>query len=89
MANPDPNRRGGFSFLNHDRRRDYSSPNECRMNFEIPSFSVNLDIESFLDWLYEVKFFDMAYIPKEKHVNFVAYKFKEGATVSRTNYKLQ
>ena len=50
------------------------------MNVDIPSFSKNLDIESFLDWIYEVdKFFDMAYVPMEKHVKFVVYKFKGGA----------
>ena len=34
------------------------------MKVDIPSFSGNLDIESFLDWIYEVdKFFDMAMFP--------------------------
>jgi len=52
------------------------------MKIEIPSFSRNLDIESFLDWVYEVeKFFDMAYVLEEKHVKFVASKYKRGATV--------
>jgi len=47
------------------------------MKVEISSFSGNLDIESFLDWVYEVeKFFDMTYA--EKQVKFVAYKLKEG-----------
>ena len=65
---------------NHDRRRDYPNPNEYRMKVEISSFSENLDIESFLDWVYEVeKFFDMFYISEEKHVKFVVYKLKGGA----------
>ena len=76
MANHNPNKGGGFFFPNHDRRRRDSSPNEYRMKIEISSFSENHDIESFLDWVYEVeKFFDMAYIPEEKHIKFVAYKF--------------
>jgi len=49
------------------------------MKIEIPSFSGKVDIESFLDWIYEVeKFFDMAYIPAKKQVKFVAYKLKNG-----------
>jgi len=66
MVNPNPNRGGGFPFPNHDRRRGDSSPNEYRMKIEIPSFNENLDIKSFLDWIYEVeKFLDMAYVPKK------------------------
>ena len=50
------------------------------MKIKISSFSENLDIESFLDWVYEVeKFFDLAYVSEEKHVKFVAYKLKRGA----------
>ena len=46
------------AFPNHDRRRDYSSPNEYKMKIEISSLSGNFDIESFLDLIYEVeKFF--------------------------------
>jgi len=61
MTNPNPNREEGFPFPNPDRRRGNSSPNEHRMKIEIPSFSENLDIESFLDWVYEVQnSFDMA-----------------------------
>jgi len=50
------------------------------MKVDIPSFSENLDIESFLYWIYEVdKLFDMDYVPMEKEVKFVAYKLKERA----------
>jgi len=66
MANPNPNSGEGFPFPNLVRRRGDSNPNKCRMKIEIYSFSGNLDIESFLDWVYEVeKFFDMAYIPRK------------------------
>ena len=79
MTNPNSNKGGGFPFPDHDRRRGDPSPNEYMMKIEISSFSGNLDIES-LDRVYEVdKFFDMAYVSEEKHVNFVAYKLKEGA----------
>jgi len=50
------------------------------MKVDIPSFSRNLDIEFFLDWIYEVdKFFDMDYVPMKKQVKFVTYKLKGGA----------
>jgi len=43
------------------------------MKVKILSFSGNLDIKSFLDWIYEVKkFFDMTYVLAEKQVKFVA-----------------
>jgi len=48
-----------------------SSPNEYQMKVEISFFSEDLDIESFLDWIYEMKkFFDMAYVLIEKQVKF-------------------
>ena len=75
-----PNRGANFSYPNHSRDREYPSPNEYRMKVEISSFSGNLDIESFLDWIYEVeKLFDMVYVPVEKQVKFVAYKLNEEA----------
>jgi len=49
------------------------------MEVEISSFSEDLDIEFFLNWIYEVeKFFDMAYVFTEKQVKCVAYKLKRG-----------
>ena len=82
MANSNPNRGGGFSFPNHDKRREDPSSNKYRMKIEIFSFSWNLDIESFLDWVYEVeKFFDMAYVAEEKHVKFMTHKLKGGVVV--------
>ena len=79
MVNPNPNREEEFLFSNPDRRRGDPSPNEYKMKIEIPSFNRNLDIESFLDWVYEVeKFFDITYVHKKKHVKFVAYKLNGG-----------
>ena len=64
-------------YPNHDREGGYPNPHEYRMKVDIPSFNENLDIESFLDWIYEVdKFFDMAHAPMEKQVKFVTYKLK-------------
>jgi hypothetical protein len=75
--------RGGGHIPNPNRRR-FPNPipnhQEYRMKVEIPSFSGNLEIEPFLDWIYEVeKFFDMAYVSEDKHVKLVAYKLKGGA----------
>ena len=84
FTNPNPNRRGGFSnpnrrarfsYPNYGREEGYPSPKEYKMKVKILSFSENLDIESFLDQIYEVdKFFDMAYFPMAKQVKFLAYK---------------
>ena len=66
-------------FSNSDRIRGDPSSNEYRVKIEISSFSKNLDIDSFLDWVYEVeKFFDMTYILEENHIKFVVYKLKGG-----------
>ena len=62
-----PNRGGRFPYPNHGKKGGYLNPNEYRMKCDIPSFSGNIDIESFLDWIYEVeKFFDMDYVPAKK-----------------------
>ena len=77
-----PTEKEDFLFLT-DRRRGDPSFNKYRMKIEIFSFSWNLDIESFLDWIYEVeKFFHMAYVPEEKHAKFVMYKLKGRAVAS-------
>jgi len=80
MANPILTEEEDFLFSNHDRRKGDSKSSEYRMKIKISSFSWNLDIESFLDWVYKVeKFFDMTYVPEEKHVKFVAYKLNREA----------
>ena len=57
------------------------------MKVEIPCG--NFDIESFLDYIYEVdKFFDMTYVLIEKQVKFVAYKLKGGATAWWDKFQL-
>ena len=73
FVTPDPNRRRGFSnhnretrnpYPNHGREGGFPNPHEYKMKVDIPSFSENLDIKSFLNWIYEEdKFFDMAYVP--------------------------
>ena len=60
------------------------------MKNKTPSFSENLEIKLFLDWVYKVmKFFDMTYVPEKKHVKFAAYKLKEGAATWWTSCKSQ
>ena len=85
FANPNPNMRGRFSnpnrksiflYLNHVREGGYPSPNKYSMKVEISFFSGNLDIESFLDWIYEEdKFFSMTYSHGEAN-QVCAYKLK-------------
>ena len=58
------------------------------MKVDIPSFSGNLAIEFFLDWIYKVdKFFDVNYVPTKKQVKFVAYKLKGGQLHGEINCK--
>jgi len=88
MVNPNSNRGGEFLFANHDKRRGDLSPNEYKMKIKISSISENLDIKSFLDWVYEVEnFFDMAYILEENNVKFVATSSRKEHPHGGTNYK--
>ena len=67
----------GILFSQPEWRRGEPSSNEYQMKIDIPSFSGNIDIESFLDWVYEAeKFFDITSIPEEKYAKFVAYRLK-------------
>ena len=51
-----------------------------KVKAEIPTFNGNVDIEGFLDWLYEVEtFFEVMNIPEDRRVSLVAYKLKGGA----------
>ena len=77
MANPNPNRGEGSPFPNPDRRRRDPSFNEYRMKIEIPSFSRNLDIESFLDWVYEVE----KYLGKACQVRDIQAQMRSGHMV--------
>ena len=66
-------RRGRFSNFIGEKEGGYSNPDE----FRTPSFDESLNIVSSFIWIDEVdKLFDMAYIPIENHVKFVAYKLK-------------
>jgi len=86
MANPNK----GFPFSNPDRRRGDPSPNKYRMKIEISSFSRNLDIESFLDWVYEVeKFFDTTYVPEKNMSSSQQTSLKEERLHGETSCKSQ
>jgi hypothetical protein len=50
-----------------------------KVKAEIPSFSGSVDIEEFLNWLYEVEtFFEIMDISQDRKVPLVAYKLKGG-----------
>ena len=89
MTNPNPNRRGGFPFPNPDKGRGEPSSNEYQMKIEIPSFCGNLDIESFLDWVYEVEFFDIAYVTEKSMSSSWRTSSKEKEPHDGTSYKSQ
>ena len=83
FANPNSNKRGGFS--NPNRKNMFHNSIRDKGGYSIfdefpnsnPSFDENLDAKSALFWIEEIdKLFNMDYIFMEDHVKFVAYKFK-------------
>lgn len=59
-------------------RRD---PEQYQLKVDLPTFNGHLNIEDFLDWLWEVeKFFDSMEIEEDRQVKLVAYKLKGGAS---------
>jgi len=69
----DPNMEARNRYLNHGRKGGCPNLQEYRMKVDISSFSENLEIKFFLDWIYEV---DKLYVLMEKQVKFVVYKLK-------------
>ena len=77
---PNYNKGARFLYPNYDRERGFPSFIEYKMKVEILSFSENLKIESFLDWIYEIdKLFDMTYVSYGKVSQVCAYKLKRAA----------
>ena len=75
-ANQRPIRGGG--------RRDYGYERDSgnfKLKVDIPFFSVNLNIEDFIDWIAKIdKFFDYMQVPEEKRVKLVTCRLKGGAS---------
>ncbi|WVZ80346.1 hypothetical protein U9M48_027830 [Paspalum notatum var. saurae] len=62
------------------RRNIGYAENTYKVKAEIPTFNGSVDIEDFLDWLYEVEtFFEIMNISQDRKVPLVAYKLKGGA----------
>ena len=78
-----------FLFGNHQStrgggryRRDYERDSgDFNLKVDIPFFSSNLNIESFIDWVTFIdRFFDYMEVPEEKRVKLVAYRLNGGAS---------
>jgi hypothetical protein len=64
----------------NSRRNARYAGDTYKVKAEIPTFNGSVDIEDFLDWLYEVEtFFDIMNISQDRKVPLVAYKPKGGA----------
>lgn len=61
------------------RRGHANGGDMYKIKAEIPTFNGNVNIEGFLDWIYEVEtFFEIMNIPPDRRVPLVAYKLKGG-----------
>nr|GMD42268.1 transposon Ty3-I Gag-Pol polyprotein [Ipomoea batatas]GMD47024.1 transposon Ty3-I Gag-Pol polyprotein [Ipomoea batatas] len=53
---------------------------QYRPKVDLPHFNGHLDVEAFLDWIYEVeKCFEMLEVPEDRQAKYVAHKLKGGA----------
>lgn len=53
---------------------------QYRPKVDLPRFDGHLDVEAFLDWIYEVeKCFEMLEVPEDRQAKYVAHKLKGGA----------
>ncbi|KAG2674841.1 hypothetical protein I3760_13G155900 [Carya illinoinensis] len=64
-----------------ENQRGRNGNSNFKVKIDLPYFNGHLHVESFLDWLLEVKnFFDYMQIPKNQQVKLVAYKLRGGAS---------
>ena len=85
---PNPNGEVIFFYFNHGKKGGYPGPNEYMMKVEIPSFSENIDIESFLNWVYEVgKSLTWLMFPRRSKSSLWRTSSSKEEPHSGTNYK--